>query len=144
LRIGNAATKFTPIPSPGATSMRGAGGTPGGLGTFLSGAALVIAGGFLLLNQVTVTSGYWRLWGYNAFGLSLFPLLIGIGLLFFNGRSLFGWALTAAGALVILVGIIANLDVYFRPTSLFGTLVILTLLAAGIGLVARSLRAQGT
>jgi hypothetical protein len=34
--------------------------------------------------------------------------------------------------------------VYFRPTSLFGTLVILTLLAAGIGLVARSLRAQGT
>jgi hypothetical protein len=75
--------------------MRGAGGTPGGLGTFLSGAALVIAGGFLLLNQVTVTSGYWRLWGYNAFGLSLFPLLIGIGLLFFNGRSLFGWVLTA-------------------------------------------------
>jgi hypothetical protein len=124
--------------------MRGAGGTPGGLGTFLFGTALVIAGGFLLLNQVTVTSGYWRLWGYNGFGLSLFPLLIGIGLLFFNGRSLAGWVLTAAGVLIILVGIIANLDVYFRPTSLFGTLVILVMLAAGIGLVARSLRAQGT
>jgi hypothetical protein len=124
--------------------MRGAGGTPGGLGTFLFGTALVIAGGFLLLNQVTVTSGYWRFWGYNAFGLSLFPLLIGIGLLFFDGRSLAGWVLTAAGALIILVGIIANLDVYFRPTSLFGTLVILAMLATGIGLVARSLRAQGT
>ncbi len=102
-----------------------------------------MAGGYLLLNQVTVTSGYWRLWGYNAFGLSLFPLLIGIGLLFFNGRSLAGWILTAIGALVIVVGIIANLDIYFRPTSLFGTLVILGMLAAGIGLVARSLKAQG-
>ena len=123
--------------------MRGAGGTPGGLGTFLAGAAMVVAGGYLLLNKVTVTSGYWYVWGYNAFGLSLFPLLIGIGLLFFDGRSLAGWALTAAGAIIIVVGIIANLGIYFRPTTLFDTLLILVLLAGGIGLVARSLRAQG-
>jgi hypothetical protein len=122
--------------------MRGAGGTPGGLGTFLFGAALVVAGGYLLLNQVTVTSGYWRLWGYNAFGLSLIPLLLGIGLLFFDGRSLAGWILTAAGSIIIVVGIIANLDIYFRPASLFATLLILGLLAAGIGMVARSLKAQ--
>jgi hypothetical protein len=123
--------------------MRGAGGTPGGLGTFLAGAAMVVAGGYLLLNRVTVTSGYWSFYGYNAFGLSLFPLLIGIGLLFFNGRSLAGWALTAAGALIIVVGIVANLGIYFRPTTLFDTLLILGLLAGGLGLVARSLRAQG-
>jgi uncharacterized protein len=104
---------------------------------------MVIAGGYLLLTKVTVTSGLWLLWGYNAFGLSLVPLLIGIGLLFFDGRSLAGWLLTAAGALIILVGIIANLHVYFRPTSLFDTLLILILLAGGLGLVARSLRAQG-
>ena len=123
--------------------MRGAGGTPGGLGTFLAGSAMVVAGGYLLLTRVTVTSGLWELWGYNAFGLSLVPLLVGIGLLFFDGRSLAGWLLTAAGALIILVGIIANLRVYFRPTSLFDTLLILGLLAGGLGLVARSLRAQG-
>ena len=123
--------------------MRGAGGTPGGLGTFLAGAAMVVAGGYLLLNRVTVTSGYWHFWGYNAFGLSLFPLLIGIGILFFNGRSLAGWALTWAGALIIVVGIIANLGIYFRPTTLFDTLLILVMLAGGIGLVARSLKAQG-
>ena len=52
--------------------------------------------------------------------------------------------LTAAGALIILVGIIANLHVYFMPTSLFYTLLILGLLAGGLGLVARSLRAQGS
>ena len=123
--------------------MRGAGGTPGGLGSFLAGFAMVVAGGYLLLTKVTVTSGVWQFWGYNAFGLSLLPLLTGIGILFFDGRSLPGWLLTAAGALIIVVGIIANLHVYFRPTSLFDTLLILIFLAGGLGLVARSLRAQG-
>jgi hypothetical protein len=123
--------------------MKGAGGTPGGLGSFLAGLAMVVAGGYLLLTRVTVTSGLWQFWGYNAFGLSLVPLLIGIGLLFFDGRSVAGWLLTAAGAIIILAGIIANLQVYFRPTSLFDTLLILVLLAGGLGLVARSLRPQG-
>jgi hypothetical protein len=123
--------------------MKGAGGTPGGLGSFFAGLAMVVAGGYLLLTRVTVTSGLWQLWGYNAFGLSLLPLLIGIGLLFFDGRSLGGWLLTAAGAIIIVVGIVANLRVYFGPTSLFDTLVILTLMAGGLGLVARALRPQG-
>ncbi len=120
--------------------MKGAGGTPGGIGTFLGGAAMVVAGGYLLLTQVSVTSGGWYFYGYNAFGLSLVPLLIGIGMLFYNGRSIPGWVLTGAGALIIVVGIIANLQIYFRTTSLFNTLIMLGLLAGGIGLVARSLR----
>ena len=120
--------------------MRGAGGTPGGLGSFFGGAAMVIAGGYLLLTRVTVTSGGWYFYGYNAFGLSLFPLLIGIGLRFFNGRSPVGWILMLAGALIILVGILSHLSIYFQPSSLFDTLVILILIAGGLGLVARSLK----
>jgi hypothetical protein len=123
-------------------STRGAGGTAGGIGLFLFGVAMAVAGGYLLTNQVTVTSGFWRFGDYNAFGLSLIPLLIGVGLLFFDGRSIPGWILTFAGALIILAGIIVNLEIYFRPTSLFNTLIMLVLLAGGIGLVARSLRAQ--
>ena len=119
---------------------RGAGGTRGGVGEFLLGLGMAVAGAYLLTQRVTVTSGYWTLWGYNAFGLSLLPLLFGIGLLFFNGRSIAGWLLTFAGVVIILVGVIANLGVYFQPTSLFNTLVMLVLLAGGIGLVARSLR----
>ena len=121
---------------------RGPGGTPGGSGEFLIGLALVIGGGYLVLNQVTVTTGIWRLWGYSAFGLSLIPLLIGIGVLFFNGKSPIGWLLTLGGALIIAVGVIANLQVFFQPTSLFNTLLMLGGLAAGIGLIARSLRAH--
>ena len=120
--------------------MKGAGGTSGGLGMFFGGAALIVAGAYLLLTRVSVVSGGWHFYGYNAFGLSLFPLLIGIGVLFYNGRSIPGWLLTAGGALIIVVGIVANLQIYFQPTSLFDTLLMLGMLAAGVGLVARSLR----
>jgi hypothetical protein len=71
----------------------------------------------------------------------LLPLLGGIGVLFFNGRSIPGWLLTGAGALIIVTGIVANLRVFFGPTSLFDTLMILGLCAGGLGLIARSLRA---
>jgi uncharacterized protein len=123
---------------------RGAGGTEGGIGTFLIGFVMAVAGGYLLTNQVTVTSGYWRLWGYNGFGLTLLPLVVGIGFLFFDGKSIVGWALTLAGAVILFVGIIMNLDIYFRPTSLFNTLAMLVLLLGGIGLVARSLKPRVT
>jgi hypothetical protein len=121
----------------------GAGGTSGGLGTFFGGLVMVIAGAYLLLTRVSVMSGGWLIYGYSAFGLSLFPLLIGIGVLFYNGRSPIGWLLTIAGTVIIVVGIVANLHIYFQPTSLFDTLTMLVLLAGGIGLVARSLAASG-
>lgn len=119
---------------------QGAGGTEGGIGMFVIGFAMAIAGGYLLTNQVTVTTGYWHLWGYNAFGLSLLPLIVGIGFLFFDGKSAVGWVLTIAGAVIVFVGILMHMDIYFRPTSLFNTLLMLVLLVGGIGLVGRSLR----
>ena len=125
-----------------ATEKRGPGGTPGGIGEFFGGLALVVGGGYLLLNQVTVTTGFWNFYGYNAFGLSLIPLLIGLGALFYNGKSVLGWLLTGAGALIILLGILTHLQVLFQPTSLFNTLLMLGALAAGIGLIARAVRAH--
>ena len=119
---------------------RGAGGTSGGVGTFLIGLAMAIAGGYLFLQNVNVYTSPWMIYGYNGFGLSLFPLLAGIGMLFFNGKSKVGWLLTFAGAIIIFVGIIANLNVYFQNQSLFNVLTILILLVGGIGLVARSLK----
>lgn len=120
--------------------LTGAGGTPGGIPMFLIGFIMAVAGGYLLTNQVTVTSGVWALWGYNSFGLSLLPFIVGVLLLFFDGRSRLGWLLLIAGVVIILAGIIMNLRIYFQPTSLFNTLTMLFLLAGGIGLLARSLR----
>ena len=129
--------------------MKGAGGSSGGLGTFVLGLLLSLIGLYLLLNQVTVTSGFWGTrYGFGGlsvspFGVTLFPFLIGVGLVFFNGRSTIGWLLTAGSFLFIIVGIIANLRVYFAPTSLWVTLIILIMLVGGLGLIARSLRPYG-
>jgi hypothetical protein len=115
------------------------GGTPGGLGHFFLGFAMVCIGAYLLLNQVVVAGSYWNFYGPSTFGITLIPMLFGVGLLFWNGRSVIGWLLTAGGAIFIVAGVIANLHIYFRPATLFNTIVMLVLLVGGLGLIARAL-----
>ena len=101
---------------------------------------MVAAGGYLILNQVQVTTSSWRFGQYGGFGLTLLPLLAGIGILFCNGKSVIGWLLTIAGTAIILASILMNMDIYFRQTTLFNTIVMLGLLFGGLGILARSLR----
>ncbi len=124
------------------TKSYGAGGTPGGIVEFFLGLGMAIAGAYLLTNQVIVTSGFWSVWGYNTFGLSLLPLIFGIGVLFFNGKSIIGWLLLFVGIIIIFAGILMNLHIYFQPTSLFNTIMMIILLAGGIGLIARAIVAH--
>jgi len=127
----------------------GAGGTPGGIGMFFLGFALACAGGWLLTNQVVVTSQYFGSgfvvpfvnFHMNSFGLSLIPFILGVGFLFYNGKSIVGWLLMTAGLVIILAGILMSLHIYFQPTSLFNTLLMLALLFGGLGLIVRSLKA---
>jgi len=127
----------------------GAGGTPGGIGMFFLGFALACAGGWLLTNQVVVTSQYFGSgfvvpfvnFHMNSFGLSLIPFILGVGFLFYNGKSILGWLLMTAGLVIILAGILMSLHIYFQPTSLFNTLLMLALLFGGLGLIVRSLKA---
>ncbi|MEM9955735.1 MAG: hypothetical protein AAF846_29315 [Chloroflexota bacterium] len=127
---------------------RGAGGTPGGLIEFFIGSVMILVGGWLFLSRIVVTtSGFGFGFGFggtnyqiNNFGVALIPLMIGIGLLFFNGKNFFGWVLTVGGFLIIIVGILINLRIYFEPTNLITTIIILGTFAGGIGLVARALQ----
>jgi hypothetical protein len=128
----------------GRKSFVGAGGTPGGVLDFVFGLVVFAVGVYLLFDHITVQTGYWNFaGGRNTFGLTLIPVLLGIGLLFFNGRSVLGWLLTGGGLLFIVVGVILNLDVYFHRTTLWGALVIFGLPVAGLGLMARALRPRG-
>lgn len=122
--------------------VKNVGGTPGGTGAFLLGLIMLVVGGYLLFHQVQVHGGYWNWSGLGgsgrSFGITLIPLLFGIGILFVNGRSFIGRVLTYGGALVIIVGIIANLDIHFQQTSLWNLLTMLILIVGGIGLIVRS------
>jgi hypothetical protein len=122
--------------------LRNIGGTPGGARPFFLGLAMAAIGGYLLLQQVTVTGGYWD-FGWlggsgRSFGVTLLPLLFGVGILFYDGRSFAGRLLTGLGALVIVAGVIVNIDVHMRETTLFNLIVMLVLLVGGIGLVVRA------
>ena len=131
---------------------KGAGGTPGGIGDFILGAVLSLIGLYLISNQVRVTTGFfgWRFGGgffgdgISAFGITMIFLIIGVVLIFVDGKSIFGWILTGASILFTFVGIIASLRVYFQSTTLFVTLGMFVLLAAGIGLIIRSIRPNGS
>lgn len=125
-------------------NIKNIGGTPGGLREFLIGFVMAAVGFYLLTQRVQVSTGHgWTLWGYNAFGLSLVPFLIGIGLLAYSRNTLWGWLLTASGLAIIVAGVLMNLHIYFVATTLWDTLLMLALLAFGLGLIARALGSRG-
>jgi hypothetical protein len=102
---------------------------------------LAVAGGYLLTNQVQVGAGplggvAW--FGPTSFGLLLIPLLLGVGLLRFNAKLLIARLLVSAGAVILLASVLNTLRITFIPTSLFNTLLMVGMLVAGIGLLARS------
>jgi len=123
--------------------IRGAGGTPGGIGEFFIGLVMVVIGAYLITNRIVVISSYWSFGGYSMFGLSLLPLIIGIGILFFNGKSILGWVLLFLGVVIIFAGVLMNLQIYFQATSLFATIAMIVLLAGGVGLIFRALAPHG-
>ena len=124
----------------------GAGGTPGGLGTFFLGLVMTISGGYMFLNQVQVSTGFWGYRfgfggvGISAFGATMVIFMIGVVLIFFDSKGKVGWLVSGGALLAVFIGIIVNLQVYFARTSLYITLIMFVLLFGGIGLMLRALR----
>jgi hypothetical protein len=121
------------------------GGTPGGAGEFLASLVMMGIGIYLVFDRVTVHTSFWRFFGsaQASFGVTLMPLLIGVAMLAFDGKSMLGWLLAAGGVLFIVLGVLMNLDIYFQPTSLWATIIMFALIAGGLGLFAKSLRTHG-
>jgi uncharacterized protein len=132
-------------------TINGAGGTPGGLGRFLLGLVMIIAGGYLFLNSIRVYNFFSMGYSLYAFGpvrlttgMTLIPLALGIGMVFYNARSWIGWLLLLGSLVAICVGVIASIQFSLTSMSLFDLLVILVLLIGGFGLFLSSLRPLGS
>lgn len=122
-------------------AMRGAGGTPGGVGQFLLGLAMMAVSAYLFLGRVVVLSNMGMLFGHA--GLVLIPLGLGVATLFFNGRSIIGWLLAGGSVVGVLVSILTNLTLFFQPTSFIRTTAMMSLLFVGAIMMLRSFRPSG-
>ena len=122
-------------------SRTGRGREHGNPGTFLIGFGVLCVGLYLIL-QNTVISTHFTLFdmlGFNPpFGLVLLPFLFGVGVLFFNSKSILGWILLIFGIVSILLGILMGLKIYFRPVTLYQGLLMFGMTAAGTGLILKS------
>lgn len=127
--------------------MRGAGGTEGGIGRFLIGLTMMVAGGYMFLNSIQVTyafgfsSHFVRIGGINLTGGMVFvPFIFGIGMVFYNYKNVIGWGLTAASLVMMAFGVISSVKLRLNHMTSFDLLVIMTLAIGGLGLFLSSLK----
>lgn len=109
---------------------------------FYMGIVLIVSGIFFLLSKAVVHSGFgaWSIAGMNvSSGLVIIPLMIGIIWLVNNPKSIIARLITIAGSIFIIASIIMNIRITFTTTSMFDYLVMMLLIAGGIGLVLKSI-----
>jgi hypothetical protein len=120
------------------------GGTSGGLGTFAAGLALALAGTYFFVDAVRVTtygSGLVSrgLGGSTGGGVVFLPLFVAVVALFIDAKKSWPWALGAVGIGLILVEVLSQLRFFFDQ-KLSHLLIMLVTVAAGLGLIIKSLR----
>lgn len=108
---------------------------------FVLGVLLLAAGLFMLSKRVVVHSSWytWRLGGFDlASGTVVIPLIIGIIWYFVKPKSKIAKWIITLGLLFIVITIIMSVRINFVATSLFDYILILTMAAAGSGLLLRT------
>ena len=126
---------------------RGAGGTTGGEFQFLIGLMMMIAGFYLLLNSIIVSTHFglgMRLYGIGGIGITsgmiMIPFIIGVIMIFYNSKNPFGWVLAIGSLLALIAGVLAAAQFRFSAMSAFDLIVILVLSFGGLGFFLRSLK----
>ena len=127
--------------------IEGAGGTRGGVGRFFIGLIMMVAGGYLFFDAIRVTHNFhfgYAIYSFGAFrmttGMTLIPLVFGLGFIFYNSRNPIGWALSVASLVMLGFGVISTIQFRLRSMSAFELIMIFILLMGGIGLFLSSLR----
>ena len=127
--------------------MRGAGGSPGGTGSFWLGFVMMCGGFYMLLSSVSVRSTFGfrhSLFNVGQFGVTggmiLVPFVIGISLIFYDRRSVPGWLLAIGSAAAFIIGVIASVNFRVHNITAFEFITMLVLGFGGLGLLLRSLR----
>lgn len=109
---------------------------------FFIGIILLGAGLFMLSKRVMVYSGWyiWHLGGFDlASGTITIPLIIGIIWYFMNPKSIVSKIIIVLSVIFIILSIIMSVRINFTATSMFDYILIFGMVAAGSGLLIRTL-----
>ncbi len=127
--------------------LNNAGGSPGGTGRFFIGLSMLCIGGYLLLSKISVHSGFGfgrGLYHFGGFqvtsGMIFIPFFIGVMMIFWNSKNIFGWLLSGLSVVALIAGVIVNTRITLQAMSAFDMLVLLILIAGGAGLFFSSLK----
>jgi len=120
---------------------------------FIAGGALFGSGGFLLANQVMASSAFayrgggWGRYGGGVMfpigtpgmGLLMIPLGIGVCLLFAGTFKRWANHMIWASLAALVVGVLISIRLTFMPTTFWALATYIVMIAAGAGLMFRSL-----
>ena len=123
------------------------GGTRGGAKLFFLGLGLSAVSGWFFVDSGRVrtygngliSGGFGGFGGTGSMGILFLPLLVGIMILFYDGKKMAGWVLTGGGIAILGIEILSQLRFFF-DLKLSHLLLMLGSFAAGIGLMMRSLK----
>ena len=131
--------------------VHGAGGTPGGTWLFFLGLVLAASGLWFFLSNVHVMTepfgmvsgalgrGFGLAGPAMSTGIVFAPIFVGLVLLFYDARLKWGWALFYVGLALIMIEILSRIRFQMgMPVS--NLLLMLGMIAAGIGMMLRSFR----
>ncbi len=130
-------------------AVNGAGGSEGGIGRFFIGLIMLITGGYLFLQNITVSNNLSFGFGSRLFGIGgvsitsgyvFIPFIFGIGMIFYNSKNFIGWLLALASIVMFGFGVVVNTNLRLRTMSAFELITILVLMIGGLGLFLSSLR----
>jgi hypothetical protein len=130
-------------------SFNGAGGSEGGVARFFMGLAMMVGGGYLFFDAIRVTNNFGMGRHFISYGnmnmtpgMTLIPLVFGIGIIFYNSKNYLGWGLFCASLIMLGFGVISSIKFRLRPMSAFELISMITLMIGGVGLFLSSLRDQ--
>ena len=113
---------------------------------FFVGLIMLGVGLFWLFQKTTVsTSGIFALGGWMLgsvtipSGAVILPFFIGVLLLFFCDRRIYGWIVTTLGLAIIVLAIVMSIQIHFTRTTMFEFVMMFLLIGGGCGLLLRVL-----
>lgn len=100
----------------------------------LGGYASLTAGMLILISHIRVVP----IWPMHPAGLTLIPLLIGIGMLIYNYKSRVAQIVAAASFMAVIFGVITSFTLTFFPLSLLDLIILTLPLVFGVVLLAKA------